>query len=217
MCAKFQDKICNSIKKIQFCHFYVIENSRKILQQAGKKRDSQPSQQNKQNFSKALKSLKKTYLSEQTKYLQQKIDEIENSVANQKSSNAWKVINENSGRRSTNSAKLKASNQEERVKLWKKHFQDLLGKPPQTDEQTEIVNIVADELKIRNGPFQMDELSIAINSIKSGKACGLDGIPAEVWKLKDFHHIAGLLQQCLSTGHDNSMDRRMPIAISQKR
>ena len=134
-----------------------IQNSRKILQQ-GKKRDSQPSQQNKQNFSKALKSLKKTYLSEQTKYLQQKIDEIENSVANQKSSNAWKVINEISGRRSTNSAKLKASNQEERVKLWKKHFQDLLGKPPQTDEQTEIVNIVADELNIRKGPFQMDEL-----------------------------------------------------------
>ena len=61
-----------------------IQKSRKILQQAGKKRDSQPSQQNKQNFSKALKSLKKTYLSEQTKYLQQKIDEIENSVANQK-------------------------------------------------------------------------------------------------------------------------------------
>ena len=171
-----------------------IQNSRKILQQAGKKRDSQPSQQNKQNFSKALKSLKKTYLSEQTKYLQQKIDEIENSVANQKSSNAWKVINEISGRRSTNSAKLKASNQEERVKLWKKHFQDLLGKPPQTDEQTEIVNIAANELKIRKGPFQMDELSIAINSIKSGKACGLDGIPAEVWKLKDFQHI--LLDCC---------------------
>ena len=139
--------------------------------------------------------MKKTYLSEQTKYLQQKIDEIENSVANQKLSNAWKVINEISGRRSTNSAKLKASNQEERVKLWKKHFQDLLGKSPQTDEQTEIVNnIVADELKIRKGPFQMDELSIAINSIKSAKACGLDGIPAEVWKLKDFQHI--LLDCC---------------------
>ena len=38
-----------------------------------------------------------------------------------------------------------------------KHFKDLLGKPPKTDEQTEIVNIVADKLKIRKGPFQMDE------------------------------------------------------------
>ena len=28
-----------------------------------------------------------------------------------------------SGRRSTNSAKLKASNQEERVKIWRKEFQ----------------------------------------------------------------------------------------------
>ena len=61
-----------------------------------------------------------------------------------------------------------------------KTFPDLLGKPPPTDEQTEIVNIIADEVKIRKGPFQMDELIIEINCIKSGKACGLDGIPAEV-------------------------------------
>ena len=76
----------------------------------------------------------------------------------------------------------------------KKHFQDLLGKPPLTDDQTAIVNIVANELKVRKGPFKMDELSVAINRIKTGKACGLDGITAEVWKLKDFHHI--LLDCC---------------------
>ena len=34
----------------------------------------------------------------------------------------------------------------------------------------------------------MEELKLAINRIQNGKACGLDEIPAEVWKLEEFHH-----------------------------
>ena len=34
----------------------------------------------------------------------------------------------------------------------------------------------------------MEELKLAISCIQNGKACGLDEIPAEVWKLEDFHH-----------------------------
>ena len=85
-------------------------------------------------------------------------------------------------------AKLKASNQEERVKLWQQHFQDLLGKPPVINEE-EITPIFTEELNIKKGLFTMEELLKAVKSIQSGKACGLDEIPAEVWKLAEFHQV----------------------------
>ena len=33
----------------------------------------------------------------------------------------------------------------------------------------------------------MNELLKAVKGIQNGKACGLDEIPAEVWKLEEFH------------------------------
>ena len=42
----------------------------------------------------------------------------------------------------------------------------------------------------------MEELLKAVKSIKYGKTCGLDEIPVEVWKLKEFHEI--LLECCNS-------------------
>lgn len=45
----------------------------------------------------------------------------------------------------------------------------------------------------------MDEL------VKAHKACGLDEIPAEVWKLPDFHQI--LLNLCNSVYNGDSIDR----------
>ena len=79
------------------------------------------------------------------------------------------------------------------MKLWEKHFQDLLGKPPQISDE-EITPIITAELKIKKGLFTMDELQKAINSMKNGKACGLDEIATKVWKLDEFHHI--LLELC---------------------
>ena len=43
---------------------------------------------------------------------------------------AWQTINEVSRRKNTAKAKLKAANQQERIKLWKQHFENLLGNPP---------------------------------------------------------------------------------------
>jgi len=36
--------------------------------------------------------------------------------------------------------------------------------------------------------FSMEELKAAKKRIKSGKACGLDNIPAEVWLTGDFNN-----------------------------
>ena len=59
------------------------------------------------------------YIKEQTEYIQNKIDKIRDSVEDRQSRIAWQTINEVSRRKSTVKAKLKAANQQERIKLWK--------------------------------------------------------------------------------------------------
>ena len=75
--------------------------------------------------------------------------------------------------KSSNSAKLKASNQEESLHLWKKNFE--------------------------KWDFNMDQIKKVLKSLQDGKACGVDKIPAEIWKLPDFHQLLfTTLQQSLA-------------------
>ena len=161
---------------------------RKAVQEAAKTRNSNPSEENVAKFKAAQTQLTETYEKEQAEYLQTKIDEIEKSSCNQKSAVAWKTVNEISGRRSANTAKLKATSEEERLKLWKKHFQDLLGSSPKIKEST-ITPVVATVLNIKTGLFEMRELVKAQKQVRNGKANGLDNIPPEVWKHEEIREI----------------------------
>ena len=65
-------------------------------------------------------------------------------------------VNEISGRKSSISGKLKANNQEERLQLWKKHFENLLGRPLNVNNET-IIPLFLEELQIKKGNFTIDE------------------------------------------------------------
>ena len=59
------------------------------------------------------------YIKEPTEHIQNQIDNIRDSVEDRQSRISWQTINEVSRRKSTAKAKLKAANQQERIKLWK--------------------------------------------------------------------------------------------------
>ena len=69
------------------------------------------------------------YQREQEEYVTRKIEEIEDAISFKKSALAWKTVNEVSGRKKSNKAKLKANSEKERIQLWHIHFKELLGKP----------------------------------------------------------------------------------------
>ena len=123
------------------------------------------------------------------------------SQANQ----AWHMINEVSRRKSTTKAKLKATNQQERIKLWKQHFENLLGNSPK------VTRIISKQLDIKLGPFTQEELDSVLRKIKNRKAAGLDEIPPEVWKTRQFDDI--LLRHCNSVYNQNPIDRWMKGCI----
>ena len=93
-----------------------------------------------------------------------------------------------SGRKSTAKAKLKAANQQERIKMWKQHFENLLTNPPNVMQEP-ITRIISQQLDIKLGPFTKEELDLVLRKIKNRKAAGLDEIPPEVWKTRQFDDI----------------------------
>ena len=100
----------------------------------------------------------------------------------------WQTINEVSRRKSAVKAKLKAANQQKRIKLWKQHFENLLGNPPKVTHEP-ITRIISKQLDIKLGPFTQEELDSVLRKIKNRKAAGLDEIPPEVWKTRQFDNI----------------------------
>ena len=89
--------------------------------------------------------------------------------------------------------KLKAASEQERLQMWKEHFKYLLGKTPEITDKS-IETIIHHQLDIILGDFSEDELEAVLKSMKNRKAAGLDDIPPEVWKTRNFDDI--LLRLC---------------------
>ena len=123
---------------------------------------------------------------------------------------AWQTINEVSRRKSTAKAKLKAANQQEGIKLWKQHFENLLGNPPKVTHES-ITRMIRKQLDIKLGPFTQEELDSVLRKILNRKAVGLDEIPPEVWKTRQFDDI--VLRHCNAVYNQNPIDRWMKGCI----
>ena len=137
---------------------------------------------------------------------QNQIDTIRDSVEDRQSRIAWQTINEVSRRKSIAKAKLKATNQQEQIKLWKQHFENLQGNPPKVTHEP-ITRIICKQLDIKLGPFTLEELDSVFRKIKNRKAAGLDEIPPEVWKTRQFDDI--LLRHCNAVYNQNPINRWM--------
>ena len=122
---------------------------------------------------------------------------------------AWQTINKVSRMKSTARAKLKAANQQERIKLWK-HFENLRGNPPNITHEP-ITGIFSKQLDIKLGPFTHEELNSVLRKIKNRKAAGLDEIPPEVWKTRQFDDT--LHRHCDAVYNQNTIDRWMKGCI----
>ena len=173
------------------------------MKTASKCNRKNPSNTNALKLEKAQDELANIYLKEQTEYIQNQIDKIRDSVEDSKSRIAWQTINEVSRRTSTAKAKLKATNQQERIHLWKQHFENLLGNLPKVTHEP-IMRIISKQLDIKLGPFTREELKSVLRKIKNRKAAGFDEIPPEVWKTRQFNDI--LLWHCNAEYNQNPID-----------
>ena len=80
------------------------------------------------------------------------------------------MANEVTRRKSTAKAKLKVTNQQERIHLW-----NLLGNPPKVAHEA-ITRIISEQLDIKLGLFMQKELDSVLRKIKNIKAVRFDDI-----------------------------------------
>ena len=180
------------------------------MKTASKSYRNNPTNTNARKLEKAQYQLTGIYLKEQTEYIKNQIDKIRESMEDRQSRIARQTINEVSRRKSTAKAKLKAASLQEKVKLWKQHFENLLGNPLKVTNEP-ISRIMSKQLDIKLGPFTKEELDSVLRKIKNRKAAGLDKIPPEVWKTRQFDDI--LLRQCNAVYNQNRIERWMKGCI----
>ena len=181
-----------------------VREKRALVKTASKNYRKNPTNTNALKLKTAQYQLAGIHIKEQTEYIQNQIDKIRDSVEDRQSRIAWQTINEVSRRKNTAKAKLKSANQQERIKLWKQHFENLLGNPPKITHEP-ITRIISKQLDIKLGPFTQEELDSVLRKIKNRKAAGLDEIPPEVWKTRQFDDI--LLRQCNAVYSQNRIER----------
>ena len=73
------------------------------------------------------------------------------AVSNKKSAIAWKAVNDVSGRKNNNKAKIKTTSREEKIIVWHNHFKDLLGNPPEITVSS--ISKITNHLNIETSNF----------------------------------------------------------------
>ena len=153
---------------------------------------------------KAQNELTNIYLKEQTEYFKNQINKIRDSVEDRQSRIAWQMVNEVSRRKRTTKAKMKVTSHEERIQLWKQHFENLLGNHPKVTHET-ITRIISKQLDIKLGQFTQEELNSVLRKIKNRERVWLNEIPPEVWKIRKFDDI--LLRHCNAVYNQNNRQK----------
>ena len=153
-----------------------VREKRALVKTTSKNYRKNPTNTNALKLKTAHYQLAGIYIKEQTEYIQNQIDKIRDSVEDRQSRIAWQTINEVSRKKNTAKAKLKAANQQERIKLWKQHFENLLGNPPKIT-QVPITRIISKQLDIKLGPFTQEELYSVLRKLKIGKLQGWTKFP----------------------------------------
>ena len=126
---------------------------------------------------KPREDLKQAYLLEEQQLLEEKISQVQHASHSNQHLEAWKVINDITGRKRWKTVPLRGSI-DERNSAWLQHFGTLLGEPPLiNNDDFDVSPIVDGELPITADKFTMEELDIALKQTRSGRAVGLYNIP----------------------------------------
>lgn len=91
-----------------------------------------------------------------------------------------------SGKKRKQPSGVTADTPEELTQIWEAHFQKLLSPEIPICEIPCHDPVVPPDILSRTDPFDEEELSETIQSLKSNKASGLDGIQAEILHIPDL-------------------------------
>lgn len=151
--------------------------------------EADQSDRSKDSWKQALNNLYAAYDRVKEQELEGHIRNIESTHGAQKYGEAWKTVNEITGRKRSKEGQVAGCSPEERVSTWFTHFKKLLGKPPEVEDTDEEITNIYQDLDIKDDLFTLEEYRKVKSTLKVGKAAGPDEIPPEVYKSCDFDEI----------------------------
>ena len=88
----------------------------------------------------AKENLEEAYNLVEEEMLASKLKKVENAHANCKHGMSWELINDITGTKASMRDQLKGDTQQERVRNWYDHLRNLLGKPPDIEDENEEID-----------------------------------------------------------------------------
>lgn len=189
LCVPKMEKIRTSLRSK---HPEVIA-ARGMVEEARLNFEREPTAERSSELNEAKQFLFRTYDTIKGEELMERVRRVQAAQGEQQYGEAWRVINEMTGRKRTKEGQVKGHSPEERVTTWSSHFKRLLGETADAAEEEEIPSDLPN-LNINDGPFTFDELVRAKATVRVGKSAGPDGIPPEVLKYCDLDDI--ILEFC---------------------
>ena len=169
-------------------HRSIVEERENVVK-ASRRYEHSTAEDRRQELRHCNKNLNSAYERLLERELEEKIKEIEEADINSQYQLGWQLINEITGRRKSKRGMIKGSTQEERLKSWHTHFQQLLGNPPNIGNEADEIPQIIQPLNMKIGAFDKEEYGKAKEAIKEGKSCGADEIRPEVLKRCDLDDI----------------------------
>jgi len=117
---------------------------------------------------------------------------------------AYQLLNEICGWRThSSSTRIKGDSADDRLKCWYEHFSKVvfsssdnaghtdMGADEERPPAPELVPVLPAETEqlFNTSDFSVAEIECVVSTMSNGKATGIDGIPAEVYKIPGFLHI----------------------------
>jgi len=181
-------------KKLSHSKHPDVIKAREKLRTASQKYDSTGAEEDYEQMKQTKDLLFSTYDKLREREIMDKVDQVQHAHGAGQYGEAWKVINEVTGRKKSKEGQVAGASPEERVTTWFNHFKKLLGDSPSVQDPDEEIPIVFSDLDIDDGPFTEEEYAKAKSNLKLGKSPGPDNIPPEVLKNCELDDI--ILKMC---------------------
>lgn len=185
-----------------------VVTAREVVNQAFTDYISTPTPDNELILQEKKGKLKLAYDEVMADELDSMVKKVEKADIRAQHAESWKLINQISGRNSSKIGKIKGKGPRQRVESWYKHFSQLLGSEPDSETDSNLLEIEEvlkqEDLNISTGPFTLKEYQEVKKSLNTNKAAGEDGITAEVLKYCDLDSIV------LSYANDLLMTQSKP-------
>ena len=167
----------------------IIIASRNLLNNAKAQYHLDPSENHRTEVSERKDELTDNYHQIEEEILRKKIHLVETNTWHNNNKESWNLVNEITGRKNSSCCLIDGVGPQERLGNWQSHFSNLLGQPPQVEDEDITINNIHGPQNIDTNPFTREELRLAKKQLTEGKAPGDDGVAPEVIKRVDLDDI----------------------------